>query len=201
MESLYGERNGTPEKSSLLSDAELALLGRALLGCLENAKLAPLLARHEHGVIIDKPEIVFALLAPEMSSLPQEQMRVLTLNTRHGLLGNHIIYQGTVSQALVRAAEVFRPAVIQQAPAIIVAHNHPSGNPAASAEDRRLTERLGEAGRLLDIAVVDHVIIAGSTYTSCREQGLLQEMYSPPQRLSTDAGGDFSDDFVANGDR
>jgi len=201
MEFAHDPRASSPERLALLSEAELALFGRALLASLAHAELAPLLARHEQGAFIGDPAAVFTLLSPEMSSLTQEQFRVLTLTTRHALLGNHLVYQGTVSQALVRAAEVFRPAVIQQAPTIIIAHNHPSGDPTLSPDDRRLTQHLVEAGKLLDIAVLDHVVIGGTAYTSCREQGLMQLTHPSPQRLSGGAGGDYSDDSIVVGDR
>lgn len=200
MEAHNGQRPDSPEQLALLTDAELAVFGRALLATLAQVELAPLLARHEQGVIVNDPAVVFALLSPAMSTLAQEQLRVLTLTTRHGLLGNHLIYQGTVSQAPVRPAEVFRPAVIQQAPRIIIAHNHPSGDPTMSADDHHLTRQLVEAGKILDIAVLDHVVIAGTAYTSCREQGLMPLAQSSPQRLSGVANGAYSDDLVVADD-
>ncbi len=85
------ERNGiaptTPEQLALLSEAELATIARVILSTLADSQLAPLLARHEHSTVIRSPADVFALLSPEMSTLSQEQLRVLTLNTRHGGLG------------------------------------------------------------------------------------------------------------------
>jgi len=170
------------ERLQELSEAELALLARALLGTLAQAELAPLLARHEHSVMLTSPREVYELLAPEMSGLAHEQLRVLTLNTRQGLLGNHLIYQGTVSTCHVRIAEIMRPAIIQQASNIIIVHNHPSGDAGPSPDDVRLTRRLAEAGSLLDIEVVDHVIIAGATYRSCRESGFMPVVHEHAQR-------------------
>ena len=80
--------------------------------------------------IISCPEDVRRLLGPDMASLAQEQLRVLLLNTRNQVMGQRVIYQGNVSSAIVRNAEVFRPAVIEAVPAVIVSHNHPSGDPA-----------------------------------------------------------------------
>jgi len=77
-----------------------------------------------------------------------------------------------------------RPAIIQQASNIIIVHNHPSGDAGPSPDDIRLTRRLAEAGSLLDIGVVDHVIIAGATYRSCRESGLMSVVHEHPDRLS-----------------
>lgn len=156
-----------------MSEGEMASLARAFLAVLDQADLAPLMARHEAGVAISHPRDVFGLLAPDMSALTQEQLRVLTLNTRHRIMGNHLVYQGTVSEAPVRVAEVLRPAVIQQAPKIIVAHNHPSGDPSPSPDDHHLTTQLVEGARLMGITILDHVIIAGDTFASCRERGLM----------------------------
>ncbi len=91
---------------------------------------------------INCPEDVRKLLGPEMSGLAQEQLRVLLLNTRNQVVGQRIIYQGNVSSAIVRNAEVFRPAVIEAVPSIIVSHNHPSQDPTPSPEDAALTREL-----------------------------------------------------------
>jgi len=190
----------TVERLKQLSEAELALLARALLATLGQAELAPLLARHEHSVMITSPREVYDLLAPEMSGLAQEQLRVLTLNTRQGLLGNHLIYQGTVSACHVRVAEVMRPAIVQQASSVIIVHNHPSGDAGPSPDDVRLTRRLAEAGSLLDIEVVDHVIIAGATFRSCRESGLMPMVHEHPDRLSAFTRGLDRDDRIVGGD-
>jgi len=167
-----------------MSEGEMASLARAFLAVLDQAELAPLMARHEAGVAISHPREVFSLLAPDMSALAQEQLRVLTLNTRHRVLGNHLVYQGTVSEAPVRIAEVLRPAVIQQAPKIIVAHNHPSGDPTPSVDDHHLTTQLVEGAKLMGINILDHVIIAGDTYASCRERGMMPVDNAVPKRVS-----------------
>jgi len=82
-----------------LSESELASVARVVLASLASAEVAPLLARHEAGLVLSQPRQVFDLLSPEMSNLSHEQLRVLTLNTRHGLLGVHLIYQGTVRES------------------------------------------------------------------------------------------------------
>lgn len=174
----------------VFSEPELATIARAMLASLAHAKVAPLLARHETGVNINGPEVAVALLRPEMEALAHEQLRVLTLSTRHDLLGNHLVYQGTVNAAQVRVAEVMRPAVVQQAPRIIVAHNHPSGNPEPSRDDFALTTSLGQGARLLGIGLMDHLIIAGDRFTSFRQQGLLDESFTVQDRYpstTTDA--------------
>ena len=123
--------------------------------------------------VINCPEDVRRLLGPEMAPLAQEQLRVLLLNTRNEVVGQRIIYQGNVSSAIVRNAEVFRPAVIEAVPSIIVSHNHPSQDPTPSPEDAALTRELVQAGKLLDIELLDHVVIGGERFVSLKERGLM----------------------------
>ncbi len=121
---------------------------------------------------INCPQDIYNLLAPEMQSLTQEQLRVLLLNTRNKVVGQRVIYQGTVNSSAVRPAEVFRTAVIENAPSIIIAHNHPSGDPTPSPEDVAVTRDLLQAGKLLDIEVLDHVVIGAGRFVSHKEKGL-----------------------------
>ena len=119
------------------------------------------------------PEDVHALLGPEMAGLAQEQLRVVLLTKRNQVMGQRVIYQGNVSEAIVRAAEVFRPAVIAAVPHIILCHNHPSGDPTPSPEDVALTRELVQAGKLLDIELLDHVVIGGRRFASLKERDLM----------------------------
>lgn len=118
------------------------------------------------------PEDIASLLMADMSLLPQESLRVVLLNTRNQVLGVQEVYRGNVNTALVRTAEVFREAVRQTCPSIIVVHNHPSGDPTPSAEDVEVTRRLVAAGRLLDIEVLDHIVIGKGRWVSLKGQGL-----------------------------
>lgn len=122
--------------------------------------------------VIRSPQDVYALLGGEMAPLSQEHMRVLLINTRNQVLGVHEVYVGNVSSALVRSAEVFRDAVRQNAPSIIIVHNHPSGDPSPSPDDVGLTKQLIEAGKLLDIELLDHVVIGEGRYASLKSLGL-----------------------------
>lgn len=128
--------------------------------------------RPDEMPVINFPEAVFALLGPEMSQLAQEQLRILLLDTRNNVMGQRVIYQGNVNSSVVRPAEVFRPAIIEAATSIIVSHNHPSGDPTPSGADVSITRDLVEAGELLGIAVLDHVVIAGSRWVSMKEAKL-----------------------------
>jgi DNA repair protein RadC len=125
----------------------------------------------EERPTIGEPADVARLLQPEMALLDQEQLRVLVLNTRNQVIAVPTISSGTVNQSQVRPAEVFRPAIRANATAIIVVHNHPSGDPAPSRDDIRVTAELVEAGRLLDIEVLDHIVIGHGRYVSLRQRG------------------------------
>ncbi len=107
----------------------------------------------------------------DMIYLDHEEMRVLALDTRYHVKANAVMYQGTVSSSVLRAAEIYRLALVHKCPCIFVLHNHPSGNVEPSPEDVEVTQQLVDAGRLLDIELVDHVIIGGfNTYCSLRER-------------------------------
>ena len=121
---------------------------------------------------ITSPEDAVALLAPLMSDAPQEQLRVMILDTKHHVQRTVMVYQGNVNTAMIRVAEVFREAIKDNATAIILAHNHPSGDPSPSSDDVRVTQELVRAGELLDIKVLDHLIVAGQSHVSLKEKGL-----------------------------
>lgn len=188
------------ERLSGLSEPELATLARAVLSSLAAAEIAPLMARHEAGIVIDKPQRVYELLSPDMASLAHEQLRTLTLTTRNGLLGTHLVYQGTANEAPVRMAEVFRPAVVQQATGVIVAHNHPSGDPTPSADDHHLTRHLSEAATLLGIRLLDHIVIAASGFYSFRESGQLSSN-TPTRSAVSDIAASTPESYGQDGQR
>ena len=110
---------------------------------------------------------------PEMSSLAQEQLRVLLLDIKNKVVGQRVIYQGTVNSAEVRPAEVLRPAVVAAVPSIVVVHNHPSGDPEPSPEDVAATKEIAGAAKLLGIELLDHVVIGGDRFVSLKERGLV----------------------------
>ncbi len=163
----------TPTKDAALLDAlrsNLNLLGElAMRYQVETQPVRP----NGDLPVISCPEDVRRLLGPEMSGLAQEQLRVLLLNTKNQVMGQRVIYQGNVSSAIVRTAEVFRPAVIEAVPGIIISHNHPSQDPAPSPEDAAITRELVQAGKLLGIELLDHVVIGGERFVSLKERGLM----------------------------
>lgn len=131
-----------------------------------------LAAAPEERPIVRSPRDVANLLMAEMALLEQEHLRVVLLNTRNHLLGVPEIYKGTVNNAQVRVADVFREAVREGCPAIVVVHNHPSGDPEPSREDVDVTRQMVQAGQLLGIEVLDQLVVARGGYVSLRERGL-----------------------------
>jgi DNA repair protein RadC len=127
-------------------------------------------AQPEERATVRSPEDVANLLLPEMGLLVQEELRVVLLNTRNQVLGVHTVYRGSVNTSLVRVGELFREAVRQNCPALVLVHNHPSGDPAPSADDVAMTKQAVEAGRLLDIEVLDHLVIAQQRFVSLKER-------------------------------
>jgi DNA repair protein RadC len=107
-----------------------------------------------------------------MGYLEREELRVVLLNARNTVLRLVTVYQGNVSSSLVRIAELFRDAVRLNAAALILVHNHPSGDPTPSPDDLRLTAETLAAGRLLDIQLLDHLIVAGDGFVSLRDRGV-----------------------------
>jgi len=123
------------------------------------------------GRIVRKPADVVGFLGPEMAVLVQEQLRVVLLNTKNQVLGASLVYQGGLNSIVVRLADCFREAVQVNAAAILLVHNHPSGDPEPSNEDVQVTREAAEAGELLGIELLDHVIVGGRAFVSLRERG------------------------------
>ncbi len=146
------------------------------------AKTAQLLAAFELGRRMlatspeERPQITCPadaanLLMPEMEWLEQENLRTLLLDTKHHVLASPTVYVGNVNTSVIRIAEVFRDAVRLNCAALVVAHNHPSGDPTPSADDIRVTKQIVEAGKILDIEVLDHLVIGRQRYVSLKERG------------------------------
>ena len=181
------KNNAKRTKTPAVNPEETApsvLEGQALLKALRSnlGLLGELAARYEVATkpegpgdppSINAPQDVYSLLGKEMSALAQEQMRVLLIDTKKQVVGQRVIYQGNVSSSMVRAAEVFRPAVVEAVPTIAIAHNHPSGSADPSPEDVLITRKLKQAADLLDIELVDHVVIGRGRFVSLKERGLM----------------------------
>ena len=122
--------------------------------------------------IIRGPRDLASRLVADLGHLQREELRVVLLDTRNGVLAMPTIYRGNVSAALVRIGELFRDAVRLHASRLILVHNHPSGDPTPSPDDLHMTAEVVAAGRLLDIAVLDHLVIGHGTWASLRDRGV-----------------------------
>jgi DNA repair protein RadC len=131
-----------------------------------------LAADPQSRITVTVPQDAANLIMAEMSAFEQEHLQVLVLNTRHQVLRIYTIYVGSLNSAVVRVGELFREAVRNNAAALIIAHNPPSGDPTPSADDVGVTRQCVEAGRLLDIEVLDHLVIGDGKFVSMKERGL-----------------------------
>lgn len=127
----------------------------------------------EDGVPIRGPRDVHQIFAERLQDLPVEEFHVAVLDSQHRLERDITVTRGLLNSSLVHPREVFREAIAENAAAIILVHNHPSGDPTPSPDDRITTEQLVQAGRVLDIPVQDHIIIGRGRYISFAEAGLL----------------------------
>ena len=169
------EHDGLPG----LAQAELADLlsiGQRRAACLVAAvELGRRIATAwpAEGWRVRSPADLAARLRPAMGHLPREELRSVLLNTKNAVTGMVTVYAGNLAGSPVRVGEVFRDAVRRQAAALVVVHNHPSGDPSPSAEDLRITRELADAGRLLDIELMDHLVIGHGRWVSLRALGAL----------------------------
>jgi DNA repair protein RadC len=122
--------------------------------------------------IINSPADAAALVQCEMSTFEQEHLKVMLLDTRNHVLDVIEVYKGSVNSSQVRVSEVFLPAIRRGAPALLVFHNHPSGDPTPSPDDVAVTRAFVQAGKLLDIDILDHIVIGGNRWISLKERGL-----------------------------
>ena len=128
---------------------------------------------HEERQAINSPADAANLLMYQMAALDQEYLFVILLDTRNRVLGRPLeVYHGSLNTSMIRVGELFREAIKVNAAALIVAHNHPSGDPSPSPEDVAVTRALVEAGKLLDIDVLDHLVIGRYRFVSLKERGL-----------------------------
>ncbi|WP_274362618.1 RadC family protein [Paenibacillus thermotolerans] len=127
----------------------------------------------EETPAIRSPQDVARLVTEELRYLKQEHFVCLFLNTKNHVIGKETLSVGSLNSAIVHPRELFRAAIKRSAAAVICVHNHPSGDPTPSKEDIELTNRLSEAGSIIGIDVLDHVVIGDNRYVSLKEQGHL----------------------------
>lgn len=152
---------GAAKSASLLAAVEL---GRRLAA-----------QRLREGDAIRSPEDVFRHFHSSLRDAPHERFLVLLLDGRHRVIREVLTSQGTLTSSLVHPREVFRPALREGAAALVAVHNHPSGDPTPSPEDRQVTLRLIQAGKLLGVPLLDHVVVAERGFASLREAGVFDE--------------------------
>lgn len=160
--------------ASFIDLCEVKGIGKAKAAQIKAAiELGYRQSQEEEKIIpaLSKPEAVNKLMEHLLAQKNQEELWVLALNTRNRLITKKQLYIGTVNHSSVRLAEIFEVPIKSHAAAIIVVHNHPSGNPQPSTEDLCFTEELVKAGNLLNIKVLDHIIIAKNGYSSIRQHG------------------------------
>jgi DNA repair protein RadC len=121
---------------------------------------------------INSPAEAANLVEYEMSALEQEHLRVILLDTRNRVVEVVEIYKGSVNSSQIQVGEIFKAAIRRNAPALIVVHNHPSGDPTPSPDDVVVTRAIVQAGKLLDVDVLDHMIIGQGRWVSLKERGL-----------------------------
>jgi DNA repair protein RadC len=127
----------------------------------------------EQGSPLRSPRDVWAAYAPTLEDMPVEEFHVAVLDAQHRLDRDILVTRGILNSSLVHPREVFREAIAERAAAIVLVHNHPSGDPTPSQDDRAITSQLVAAGKLLDIPVADHLIIGKGRYLSFSEAGIL----------------------------
>lgn len=187
-------RTGTAKESALSQATRLLARFKSLEGlrnapfqelCNEHgigeAKAAQIKAALELGIratrqdgrdprpIVRSPDDIAALVLHEMSALEQEQVRVVLLDVRNRVLGLPTVYVGSVHTTNVRIGELLADALRVKAAAIVLLHNHPSGDPAPSAADVQMTKQLAEAAQLMDMELLDHIVIAGGRFASMKQ--------------------------------
>jgi len=123
--------------------------------------------------VIKSPDDAASLVMEEMRHLDREHFRALLLNTRNQVIGTDKVSVGTLNSSTVHPRELFRSAIKRSAASVILVHNHPSGDPTPSKEDLDITERLREAGKIIGIEVLDHIIIGDNRFTSFKAKGLI----------------------------
>jgi DNA repair protein RadC len=162
----------------------------ATLQGVGSVKSAQLVAAFEIGrrLMADWPTGRWSIRGPgdvadrlilQMGRLEREELRVVILDTKNHVLRVPTVYQGNVSSSLVRVGELYRDAVRLNAASVILVHNHPSGDPTPSPDDLHLTAEAIAAGRLLDIALLDHLVIGHDAYTSLRDRGVVFDRSTP----------------------
>ncbi len=143
-----------------------------IVACFELARRLASFVPQER-LTVNNAEDVARILIPQMSYLKKENFKAVYLDSRRRIIKDETIFVGSMNSSIVHPREIFEPAITEGAAAIILIHNHPSGDPAPSKADIEITKQLIECGEILEIEVLDHLIIGGNSYFSFREEGFL----------------------------
>lgn len=168
---LKGVANATIEQLSALKGVG-EVKAVQIAAAVELGKRLAVLSDEERPAI-RCPQDVANLLMPELRDAKKETLKSLLLDTKNRVQKVMTVSVGILDSSLVHPREVFKDAIVASAAALIVAHNHPSGDPTPSAEDKRITQRLAEAGQLIGIELLDHIVIGDNRWVSLKERGLL----------------------------
>lgn len=169
-ETLEGLLRAAPEEME--SIPHLGWAGAARLKAALELGRRMVVEKGDQRAVIRSPADVAGWLMPEMVGLDQEQVRLILLDTRNKVMAETTLYVGSLNATHICVCEVFKEAVRRNACAVILAHNHPSSDPAVSPEDVAVTRQIRQAGELLGIELVDHLVIGKQRYVSMRERGL-----------------------------
>lgn len=130
--------------------------------------------KHKERFTVDSPDSLAGVFMEEMRYEKKEKVKVLLLDTKNKIIGDIQISEGSLNSSIVHPREVFREAVLRSANRIVLVHNHPSGDPEPSIEDIKLTNRIVEAGKIMGIELLDHIIIGDGVYCSLRQKQYIQ---------------------------
>lgn len=165
---LNGLRRITAEELQEISGIGPAKTASILASVELGRRFSKAIRKNEDRLRINTAEDVYEFLRYDMESLDHEELRVLSLDSKHYLIGEDILYKGTINTSNIRIAEVFRRPLMLNAACMIMAHNHPSGDPTPSAADIVTTRNIIAAGKSLELPLMDHVIIGQGCYTSVK---------------------------------
>jgi len=145
----------------------------AEIGSLREKLNTQLQAHPTERPAIHSPADIYNLISLFLEGLDHEEFWVIDLDIRNRVIHLAKLYQGSVNSSQIRVAEVFRIAILDNAHAMVICHNHPSGDPMPSPDDVGVTRSIMQAGKLLDIEVLDHLVVGGGRYMSLKERGLM----------------------------
>ncbi len=165
---LNGLRRITAEELNEIPGVGPAKTASILASIELGKRFSQAIRKNEDRWRINTAEDVYEFLRYEMENLPREELHVLSLDNKHYLLANDILYTGTINSSSIRIAEIFRRPLLLSAAAFILVHNHPSGDPTPSAADIVTTRNVIAAGKAMELPMLDHIIIGSGSYTSIK---------------------------------